>query len=888
MRHRASSVALCCLLLAACGDDDSTSPASALQVQVTIPSGTSVAAEAMLTVRAQDPQTRDDIAPAVTQGVAASSVVSVVVPGVAEGTAVVVRAVLAEGAGGAEVLAGEATADPVEWKTPVAITLAPLEIAASPATWVPYGPAPLFNHYNGSSVSGRASAILVDPTNPSRIFVGTATGGVWYSANGGADWKCIFDGSIGSLAFDPSDSTYKTIYVGTGEAVPAGQYGLGLFRITDDGRLSEQVNGSDRLTGKSISRILPLQDGTIFLGVYQLETPGFEDDDDFGVFVRRPGQTDFTNSFIPSLEVFDKPDLPVTDLVARDAAGGPELLAAVDNWSTDDITYASGIYTSLDGGLTWRKTNIADADGISLIYQFDVARISLAAVPGNPEVVYALAGSYDGSFQGAYVSRDFGKSWVTIATSPDVPSMVSYEVDKRVYGQSRYNSAIAVDPLDEHTIYVAGTRPARISGINFTTGNATGIELGKQGSLQDSKHPHVDHHGLLALATTSNGSTTTSLYDVTDGGAWMLPDATNAVADTPWTNLNGVNTPLQTLQYYSIAVDPNDHTRMYGGAQDNGSSATLNHNLYWTEVLGGDGGNACYDPQSDTAYVSYAYSESSLYRLGQVTLANGIFKVKLSQSKGLLTGEEAMFVPPLIRHPVDGRLALGTVRVYESTNGGDDWTDISGELSDEGIISAMAYHPTNPKILYVAESNTDIFRTTDGAHFEYIFQANVPELPISAIAVDANDPKGDHAWVAQSAFHSASDQLGLVFQTVDGGQRWTDFSGGMPNVPVWSLVQCTGVKPNLLFAGTDAGVYAVVVDGKSSWTHFGTGLPQVRVRSLQVARRQQNGALYLIAGTYGRGVYQIPITSTVASKPTLGPPAQADAPFIEQEPEEEE
>jgi len=886
-------VALLALLLCGCGGGDGNTTATertGLQVKVTIPSGTDTPAGTTLTVRVQDATTRDDLATA-RQAIHRAAPVSLVVPDVPQGIAAVVRAVLSNGAA-SEVLSGETAVASVSRRAPVAVSLAPLDLAAASAAWVSYGPAPLYSRIR-SNVSGRASAILVDPTNPARIFVGAATGGVWYSANGGADWKCLTDhigsNSIGSLAFDPSDPTYKTIYVGTGETIPSGQYGAGIFRVTEDGQIA-LVAGSDILTGKSISRIVPLADGTLFVGVYELHVPGFEGDGSFGVFVRRPGETTFSNSFIPSLEIFGPPDLPITALLVREVSGGPpRLLAAVDNWSTDDLSYSSGLYTSLDGGGLWEKTDIYDANGNSLIDRYDVARISLAASPSNPDIVYALVGSHDGTFQGAFVSTDFGNTWVTITTSPDVPSIVSYEVNQHVVGQSRYNSAVAVDPLDAHTCYVSGTRPGRISNVDFTTGSADGFELGTEGSLQDSDHPHVDHHGLLALATSSGSGMTTSLYDVSDGGVWMLPNATTAVAATKWINLNGGNTWLQTLQYYSVAVDPNDHTRLYGGAQDNGSSTTVDKNFYWTQLLGGDGGHAAYDAQTKIGYVTYAYSESSLYTVGQVKQeVDGHYTTHLTESRGLRTGEAGMFIPPLLLHPVDGRLALGTVRVYESTDGGDDWTDISGKLSDEGVISAMAYHPKNPKILYVAESNTDIFRTTDGSNFDNIYQSNVPERPISAIAVDATDAKGDHAWVAQSSFVSPSDSLGQIFQTVDGGQRWTDFSGGLPNLPVWSLVQCTDVTPNLLFAGTDDGVYVVVLDGKSSWMPFGTGLPTVQVRSLQLAHRKQSGALFLVAATYGRAVYEIPVSGAAPTAPTLGTPADVDAPDIPQEADEEE
>lgn len=884
------------------GLDVGTPLQATLRVSVTVPQtlGKTASAQASntLTVHVADPDTEEDMVPPVTVwGAPGTHLVEV--PDVPAAPLIEVRCTVNDN-DGSEVGWAETRTEIDRADPRVSLTTGPPALNAAGA-WTSFGPAPVYDRFNivNANSTGRIGAMLVDPADPRRIFAGTACGGVWYSADGGAAWTCLTpsmeSNAIGDMIFDPADATRQTILVGTGEPVSSGVYGAGIFRVTLNPPSVTRVEGSETFAGKAISKIIIRPDGTMYVGVYALSTFGVITDGDFGLFVRRPGQTAFTNAFVASLGQDGKTRLPVVDLVARNGVnvGDPDILvAAVDAYAVLRDQNTSGLYRSLDGGATWAALSIADAHGTTLVDETKLGRISIALAPSNPDVLYALVGKQDRSFVSAFVSANRGNAWVEVKTTPDVRTLASYiSRTSGLVGQSSYNNTVTIDPRDPHTFYGAGTRPFRVSAVDFTTGAATGHSLasGDGGFQQDSQHPHVDHHFMMAMVSPANGTTT--LYDGCDGGAWLLTNAASAVSATAWTNLNGSTSFLDTAQIYGLSLDPGDNTTLFCGTQDNGSSGTLN-NRCWSAVRGGDGGITRFDGARRVAYITTQYSSGSRYRLSRVTVVNGGFKSQVSDGAGLIVGDSGLFIPPLALFAGDGRLALGTVRVYESTNGGDVWTESSQDLRN-GNVTAIAYHPSNAAIMWVGMSNGGVFRTTDAERataFENVYRSNLPAgQALSAIAVDPSDDSGGTAYLGLGSFNRqvAGKLPGQVFRTVDGGQTYTDFSDGLPRVPVLALALSTAVEPNLLFAGTDRGVFVRALDGTSAWTTFGSGLPVVPVRSLDFGRKKRNGTTFLAAGTFGRGAWQIPVTVEARAVAPVDQPA-ADAEVATDDTEEKD
>jgi len=680
---------------------------------------------------------------------------------------------------------------------PLLILLASTTLAAQ-TKWVELGPAPIAT----GPYTGRVAAIAASRSNPKLYYVGGADGGVWKTVDAGVTWTPIGDRlpvtAIGALAVDPKDD--KVLYVGMGEANFANhsRYGLGLAKTVDGGQ-TWKVYGAQTFGGRCFHRIVidPVNPKVLYAAI--THAGGFP----LKVAARNhPGANG-------ALGVFKSVDAGVT--WTQLGGGLPTTLSATDvaiNPITPRILYAAighivgdaknGVYKSIDGGTKFVRLG----GGLPTT---GVGRITLAVAPSNPKTVYAsivLPSSATGgsaATQNVYRSDNAGTSWTAISPG-------SYQA---TYGW--YLCTSVVSPTDPKVILVGGLtcRRSTNSGSNWQTVTP----------------PHVDLH---AFDFDASGR----LLCGNDGG---IHRSTNL--GSSWTAING---NLGLVQFYAgISPHPSKGVVVYGGTQDNGSLAR-GSGPTWLRVLGGDGGYTSMDATGARVFVEYQ-GTGNLYRS-----INGGGFVRASSG---ISGRNC-FLPPHEVHPSNPLLMIyGTERLFRSTNGGDSWTAISGDLAGgSGAITGLAFAPSDAKTIYVGTNTGRVQVTEDAGKSWRLCLTGVFTWPRSQrqFAVHGKDPK--RAFFVVGAF--GTDQ---VRYTADAGRTWKSIDGNLPDVPTHTVaVHDDGVEPPILYVGTDRGVYRSESLGKWWELHGGSTLPNVPVIDLHVDR----GRNRLLAATQGRGLWR--------------------------------
>ena len=723
------------------------------------------------------------------------------------------------------------------------------------ATWDFLGPAPLdvskgaYATPNMSPTGGRTSAIAVDPSNSSIIYVGTAMGGVWKSLDNGKSWKPLMDDqpslAVGSLAIDPASPS--TVYVGTGEPAYRGGYGgRGLYKSTDSGATWSKTGGDgfDELT---IGRLV-LDGGDIYLAAA------------FGAAGRGESCTS-TYSGAPGQGAYRSTDGGKTFTLLR---AGRTVDLEVDTSVTPRRLYLSdydtGVHRSVDGGTTW-----TDPTGINVS---PYGRAEIAITAADPNVVYV--GQGDGTVAHVYRSTDAAKTFTELAGAPDY-----------CYSQCDYDNSVVADPTDANTVWLGGglcaiykTTTGLAAQTDWVNVSLPGGNCG--GSLENWSlgrvHPDVHAIGF-------DPKNPAIVYTASDGGLARTKDGGGT-----WERLNeGVG----TVQFYGLCVDATNPDIVYGGAQDNGSFVRTTTAGAWKGVLTGDGGPCAVD--SGDPNVVLMSGEA-----GSVIRSTDGFKKKVplfvfepdgpNCKVGTDPGchDRTGFIAPIAADPgTAGTFYMGTYRVWRSTAGGTkvSWKAISKDLTGgtssvpcisanggegDDVLSTITVAPSSSATIYTGSQGGVISVTADGgATWTNITKAPLPKRWVSGIAVDPVN--ADTVYAAFSGFDKSTPTApGHLFVSTNRGGTWTRLDLGF-DAPLDALV-AHPVAPGLLYVGTDLGAM-VSTDGGKSFAVLGDSLPNVAVYSLAF----QRGSTSLFAGTFGRSAWRMTFTAgaLVASPATL-------------------
>src|SRR5437588_1108165 len=799
------------------------------------------------------------------------------------------------------------------------VTVPPQAGPAVGGVWTSLGPAPTFGGFF-SPVSGRIEAIAVDPSAPTgdTVLIGGAQGGTWRSTDGGNSWTPTGDSNpslaMGSLAFAPSSPSI--VYAGTGEQASVGfdiYYGAGVLKSTDSGKTWTQTCTTPSSTcpfigpftntlnfgffndgGARISYIAvnPTNPNLVLVGAQIPQGTGRLGETAGGIYCSSDGGATWTsllNGQAGSFVGF------ATSSVAYAALGGSYGSAA-------GAANPNGIYKSTNA-----NGSSCSAITFSPVTQPTtqaMGRIDLAIAPSDTtgNTVYAsianagispLTGASIGSRTnlGVWVTSNGGTSWAQ-TSAPDI-----------CRSQCWYDNVIKVDPTNKDIVYLGGSAAATFAGsalspewvmrsMNGTTGGTFSPAIppvtGPTPAL-----PHVDEHALAFFQATSGAlAGKVRLYLGNDGGLWRTDDA-EASAVT-WNNLNQ---NLTLTQFYpGLSVNPSNPAIAFGGAQDNGSQF-YQGNPNWTDNRQcGDGGETAIDFQIPTSvYVTCQGINLSFSPTGgtdpnsYVPIGNGIDP----------NGTDFVdFIPPIATDPsTPGRVYFGTDHVYQSSDSGSTFIDISGVLPTRtgNYLTALGVSPNNPAVVYAGANGGGVFVSTNANSATPSFaQVGVNQLPlrnVTALVVDPADTTGSTAYAVFSGFAVAADgdHYGHIFKTTSAGALWTDVSctnlthcespnpSDLPNIPVNDLVVDPDV-PGTLYAATDIGAFQGICVGTAcTWNTLGTGgLPTMAVLSLKVHEPERT----LVATTHGRGAWSLVLTNFTFTGPHVRSlsPISAQAP----------
>jgi photosystem II stability/assembly factor-like uncharacterized protein len=704
------------------------------------------------------------------------------------------------------------------------------------SAWTLVGPEPtiplLSEAFAGSpNVSGRVTALAVDPTNASIIYAGGADGGVWKTTNGGTNWTPLTDTqvslAIGAFAIDPSN--HLNIYAGTGEDNnnQDGYTGAGILKSTDGGSTWTNLPGPfvgpfDSVTGGGSIGSLAVHptNGQILLAGVTLEGAD-------GVYRSTDGGSTWTGviggSGFPATAVVFDPTNGNNAFVAIGASGG---------------NAQNGIYGSTDAGATWTPLLTAGTA--------PAGRIALALAPSTPTTLYAsIAYESDGttsagSLYALYKTTNSGTSWTKLASVPNYCNP-----------QCWYDMALAVAPNNANVVFGAGAyqyaTDSQTTVVRSTDGGTTWALLG---GGANGVNVHTDGH---AVAFSPSGST---VYVGTDGGVWS---STNVTASTVnWTSLNAT---LAITQFYNgLSVDPTNVNRMFGGAQDNGPQGYTD-SLTWNGVAPcGDGGFSAIDPLSpDTVYVS------GHGPCVEKSTTGGSLNTFSNVAPTISSSGRIAFIPPVVLDPSSpSNVYVGANQLYQSTDGATTWNAISPDLTAGGTLAIVAVAPSDSNTIYTGSDDAIVAVTKDALAGTSSKWSNISTAATRAVTDIKVDPTtSTTAYVTYGGFSGFTDSVGHVFKTTNGGSSWTDISGNLPNTEVTSIAIDPDVA-NTYYVGTDVGAFSTS-NGGTTWSVLGTGLPNVGVVSLAF----QHATRTLVAGTHGRSAWTLNLSTAESLSVTL-------------------
>ena len=682
------------------------------------------------------------------------------------------------------------------------------------------------------NMGGRVADVEGVPGNPNLVYVATGSGGIFKTTNGGMTWTPIFERqgtiSVGDIALEPNNP--DVIWVGTGEGNPRNSvsFGDGVYKSVDGGKTWKHLGLGDSNT---INRIL-LHPSNPDIAYVAAQGHLWGPNEERGVFMTTDGGKTWTKT------LYIDPTHGAADL-EMDPQNPNILYAGMWHFERKPWTFTSGsekggLYRSLDGGRTWNKITA----GLPKL----IGRLSVRAAPTNPNVVYVLMEAKEGAL---YRSDDKGETFRMVYRNANIVQ------------RGFYYTTVRVDPQNENKVYAVSS-PLYVS-----------IDGGRNFQMI-SPNTHIDYHALWIDPTNPK-----YMWQGQDGGVAVTRDGEK------WEYAN--NFPAG--QFYQVYADNRQpFYNLSGGLQDNGTwtgpsrtrepAGIMNDD--WRMISFGDGFYALNHPDDPELYLTESQGGSVV----RTDMRNREQQSVVPYAGGGGGAAERLkyrfnWNSPLVPSPHDkNTVYIGGNVIFKSTDYGKSWIKISDDLTTNDklkqktaggpvtnentsaeyycTILSIAESPRQAGMIWAGTDDGQLQVTTDGGKTWTNQSKNVKGLPEWS-SVSHVEPSRVNAATAYVAYdrHKMDDYRPWVYKTTDGGRSFKNISEGLPkNAYVHALLE-DPKNPNLIYAGTELGLYASYTGGER-WISLGLkNLPNVAVHDIVVHPRDND----LILATHGRSFW---------------------------------
>ena len=674
---------------------------------------------------------------------------------------------------------------------------------------------------------GRVTAVGGHPDQPHTFYMGATGGGVWKTTDGGESWQNISDGffgvgTIGAIAVAPSDASI--IYVGTGEGPIRGvttSHGDGVYKSVDGGKTWRHVGLKN---SRQIARIVvdPANRDLVYAAV---QGNPWGPSEERGVYRSRDGGATWQRIH------FVDPSTGASD-IDLDAGDSRTIYAAMWDHQREPWTIRSGgpgssLWKSTDGGDSWIRLT-RGLPGL-------MGKTSVVVSPADRNRLWAMIEATEG---GVYRSDDAGLTWKRVNQDPGIRD------------RGWYYTHIFAHPKDRNGVYALAA-PMVVSkdgGVTF----------------EEIETPHGDNHDLWI-----NPRNPDIMVQGNDGGA-------NVSFNGGKTWSTQMNQP--TAQFYRIETDTLFPYRIYTAQQDNTTvripSRTLDGGIgeaEWKPVGGGESSFLSFDRKNPTL----VYGTGLLGGLTEYDDRTGTardidpYPVFAGFRQGLDLKYRFNWNAPVLVSQHDPKVIYHAGnRVLKSSDRGLNWREISPDLTRarpatmgttggpimiEGAggehyatITYIAESPRDPRIIWAGSDDGLVHVTRNGgANWSNVTPSGLPEGQINAIEISPHAPGTAYIAVAR---YKLNDLAPYAFKTTDYGATWTPIAAGLPGDNFVRVVREDTVRPGLLYAGTEGGVY-FSTDAGGTWKPLQLNLPTVPITDLKVHGDD------LVAATQGRALW---------------------------------
>jgi len=677
-------------------------------------------------------------------------------------------------------------------------------------------------------VSGRIADFAVNPNNHSEYYVAAAAGNIWKTTNNGTTYKPIFDKqgaySIGCLKLDPKNT--NVIWAGTGENnhQRAIGYGNGVYKSTDGGKSWKNMGlKASRQIG--MIAIHPDNSDIVFIAA---EGSIWASGGERGLYKT----TDGGKSWKKVLNISEHTGVNNVVIDPKN----PDIIYATSEQRRRHVNIRIGggpesaIYKSTDGGETFHKI-------MKGMPKVDIGGIGIAA---NEKYVYAIVEAALGK-GGFFRSSDQGESWKKMSNHS---------------ASGQYYNEIYCDPKDVNKVYSVETYS------QYT------IDGGKTWKTMGRNKRHVDDH---------------ALWIDPDNTAHYMIGGDGGIYETFDSGANFIHkSNLPVTQFYRVAVDNSyPFYWVYGGTQDNSSLGAPSQTLYsdgitrgeWIVTQGGDGFWQAIDP-TDPNVVYSEYQYGNIFRFDKKSGES--LNIKPRERKGEKLYKWNWNSPFIVSPHSHTRLYMTANKVFRSDDRGNSWKVISDDITAKiprdnapvmgrywgvdavaknvstslyGMGIALEESPLQENLLYVGTDDGLIQVTEDAKTWRKI--EHFPGVPAHTYVSDIRCSKHDKETVFASFDNRKRDDFTpYLLMSTDKGRTWKSIAGNLPKNGTVHTIEQDHVNPNLLFVGTEFGVFFTVDQGKE-WIQLKSGLPTISVKDIVIQEREND----LVMATFGRGFY---------------------------------